>query len=388
MSTETIPRGYRRAEHVYGLRNHVIVLSSVHCVNPFVQEIARRIPGVIPILHQHGCDQMGADLEQTLRTLAGLCSNPNVYGVLIVGLGCENVTPGEILRRTRRYGRVMESINVQDIGDAEDIVSTGTGLVARLKEQAEEQKREAFEIVDLIIGVECGGSDAFSGISANPAVGKVTDQLVHLGATVILSEIPELIGTEKLLAKRGATNEIGEQISARTQRYIRAAEAMGQDLIGTNPTPGNIRGGLSTIEEKSLGCVTKGGSSPIQEIVEYAQAPSRKGLVIMDTPGNDGESVTGLVAGGAHMILFTTGLGTPLGHPIVPVVKISSNSQTYRRMRSFIDLNAGEVLEGKDSNEMADEIFSFMLRVSCGEKTLSEELPGSVVSINRIGPTF
>lgn len=388
MISENKLKGYRRAEHVFGVRNHVIVVSSVHCVNSFVQEIASRVSGVIPVLHQHGCDQMGADLEQTLRTLAGLCSNSNVYGVLIVGLGCENVTPVEILRRTRRYNRVMESINVQDIGDAEDIINRGTRFVARLKEQAEEQKREAFEIGDLIVGVECGGSDSFSGISANPAVGKVSDQLVDLGATVILSEIPELIGTEALLAKRGASCDIGEQISACTQWYIRAAESIGRDLIGTNPTPGNIRGGLSTIEEKSLGCITKGGSSPIQEILQYAQPPSKKGLVIMNTPGNDGESLTGLAAGGAQMILFTTGLGTPIGHPIVPIVKIASNSQTYRRMRSFIDLNAGKILEGICLNEMEDEIFSFMLHVGCGEKTTSEKFPGSVVSINRIGPTF
>jgi len=370
------------------VRNHVIIVSTVHCVNPFVQEIARRVPGVIPILHQHGCDQMGADLEQTLRTLAGLCSNPNVFSALIVGLGCENVTTREILARTKRHNRVVQSINVQAIGDAEHIVSTGTRLLEGLKEQADEQKPETFEIADLVVGLECGGSDAFSGISANPAVGKVSDRLVHLGATVILSEIPEMIGTEELLAKRGATNEIGEQISLRTQRYIRGAETMGRDLIGTNPTPGNIRSGLSTIEEKSLGCVTKGGSTPIQEVVEYAQGPSKKGLVIMDTPGNDGESLTGLTAGGAHMILFTTGLGTPLGHPIVPVVKIATNSQTYRRMRSFIDLNAGGVLEGSSLNEMADEIFRFVLCVGRGKKTLSERFPNSVVSINRIGPTF
>jgi altronate dehydratase large subunit len=282
----------------------------------------------------------------------------------------------------------MQSINVQAIGDAEAIVSRGAEILEGLKKQADQQKLETFEIADLTVGLECGGSDAFSGISANPAVGKVSDRLVQLGATVILAEVLEMIGTEEILAKRGVTPGIGEEISLRTGRYIHAAQSMGQDLIGTNPTPGNIRGGLSTIEEKSLGCVAKGGSTPIQEVVEYAQAPSKRGLVIMDTPGNDGESLTGLVAGGTQMILFTTGLGTPLGYPIVPVVKIASNSQTYRRMHSFIDLDAGQVVAGTSLDEMGDEIYRFILRVGRGDKTLSEKFPGSVVSINRVGPTF
>lgn len=382
------PLGFRRSDNVFGIRNHVIIMPTVHCANPVVQRIATSTSGVIPILHQHGCNHLGDDREQVIRTLAGVCNNPNVGGVLLVGLGCENVEVDEVFSRIRKLNRPVRRLLIQDVGDIDELIRLGTEYISEIKSVVEKQLKEEFDISQLVVGLECGASDSFSGISANPAVGMVSDKLVELGATTILSEIPELIGAERLLLKRIANKDHQARLLLKIQRYLDTASSLGEDLVVANPTPGNIRGGVTTIEEKALGAVTKGGNSQINEVVEYAEAPSEKGLIIMDTPGNDAESLTGMVAGGAHLILFSTGLGTPLGHPIVPVIKIASNTKTFEKMSSFTDLDSGSVLQGKDIAEVCDAIFQLLIDVARGRKTISENWSSWEIAINRIAPTF
>lgn len=380
--------GFHRSDNVFGIRNHIIIMPTVHCANPVVRQIANSISGVIPIFHQHGCGHIGDDREQIIRTLAGIGNNPNVGGVLLIGLGCENVEVDEVFDRIQKLNRPVEKLLIQSVGDIDELIRIGAEYISRIKSVVDNQIREEFDISQLVVGLECGASDSFSGITANPAVGIVSDRLVGLGATVILSEIPELIGAEQLLLERISNKDNQASLLSKTRHYIDIASSQGRDLVGTNPTPGNVRGGITTIEEKALGAVTKGGSSQINEVVGYAEAPSQKGLVIMDTPGNDPESVTGMVAGGAHLILFTTGLGTPLGYPIVPIIKISSNTEIFRKMPSFIDLDAGGILNGQSISEVSDAIFQLLLDVACGGKTASEKWSNGEIAINRIAPTF
>jgi len=337
-------KGYRRSDGLFGIRNHVVVMSTVTCANSVVEKIGKVDADIISITHQHGCTHMGADTEQVLRTLSGTCDNPNVGAVLLVGLGCETANVNEIASRIDHSGKMVEMLVIQEVGDVRKIMDIARESLRRIKQFVSKQQRSDFDISSLTVGLECGGSDPFSGITANPAVGLVSDKLVELGATVILSEIPEMIGAEAPLESRIPNDAIRQKLLVRIKDYVQMAKDAGGDLRGCNPSPGNIKAGLSSIEEKSLGCIVKGGHSEINEFVEYAGRPKCKGLVVMDTPGNDPESVTGMVAGGANLVLFTTGVGTPVGNPVAPVVKISSNTKMYRRMSNFIDIDAGRII--------------------------------------------
>ena len=387
MSTIEI-RGYLRKDGLVGIRNHIVVMSSVSCANSVVEQIARTDPDIIPITHQHGCTHMGADTEQVLRTLSGTCNNPNVAGVLLVGLGCETVNVSDIASRIDSDGKLVKTIVIQEIGEIQKIMNTARNYLQQIKEFVSQQQRSDFDIKNLIVGLECGGSDPFSGIAANPAVGLVSDRLVELGATVILSEIPEMIGAEAVLESRIQNEAVKQKILERIKDYIQMIKDAGGDPRGCNPAPGNIRAGLSTIEEKSLGCIIKGGRTSINEFVEYARRPLCKGLVVMDTPGNDPESVTGMAAGGANLILFTTGTGSPIGNPVAPVIKISSNTKMYQRMSNFIDIDAGKIIGGTQVEAVADEMFEFIIDVCNGRQTAAEINNCREFSVNRIGPTF
>jgi altronate dehydratase large subunit len=381
-------KGYRRNDGLFGIRNHVVVMSTVSCANSVVEQIARVNADITPITHQHGCTHLGADREQVLRTLSGTCDNPNVGGVLLVGLGCETANVKKIASRLDHGGKIVETLVIQEIGELRKILDAAHGSLCRIKEFVSKQERSDFDISCLTVGLECGGSDPFSGITANPAVGLVSDKLVELGATVILSEIPEMIGAETCLESRIPDDAVKQKLLDRISDYVQMARDAGGDLRGCNPAPGNIKAGLSTIEEKSLGCIIKGGHSDINEFVEYAARPKCKGLVVMDTPGNDPESVTGMVAGGANLVLFTTGVGTPVGNPVAPVVKISSNTKMYRRMSDFIDIDAGKVIGGVPVQDVADEIFEFLLDVCCEGLTATEVNNCREFAVNRIGPDF
>lgn len=381
-------KGYRRENGVYGIRNHIIVVSSVICANSLVERICRMNEDVIKITHQHGCDHLPSDRDQVIRTLVGIANHPNVGGVLLVGLGCENVTVDAIFSRISRENRIVKKILIQDIGNREQIVGRANEYIAEMKKHILNCEREEFGLSDLIVSVKCGGSDSFSGITANPAVGNASDRIVEGGGTVLLGEVPEMIGAQDALKSRMNEQNVYSMLISRMNYYIEAAKKEGSDLRGTNPTPGNIRAGISTLEEKSLGAIIKGGTTPIRDFIAYAQKPGTKGLVIMDTPGNDAESVTGMVAGGAHVVLFTTGLGTPLGNPIAPVIKISSNNRIFAHMRDFIDINAGKIVDGAKIEDIGQEIMEFLVEVCNGKKTASETNGSMEFSINRVAPTF
>ncbi|MEW6624482.1 MAG: UxaA family hydrolase [Bacillota bacterium] len=381
--------GYMRSNGQVGVRNHLAVISSTVCANRVVQGIAAQIPGVVPILHQHGCAQLGVDREQTARILAGMGSNPNAGAVLVVGLGCESLGADLIASEIDKTIKPVEYLVIQKEGGVNKSIQKGSRLAAKLLADLSQVSRQTIYFEDLIIGTECGGSDAASGLTANPATGLVADKVVEKGGTVILSETTELIGAEHLLAKRALNLKIKKRILEIVRRMEEKAVAMGVDIRSGNPTPGNMEGGITTLEEKSLGCIRKGGHSPVMEVLDYGEPPKKKGLVIMDTPGHDIESMVGMAAGGCQVIIFTTGRGTPAGCPLVPVIKVSSTSGCFNNMEDSIDINAGLVLEGKETLAgVAERLYAELEQVVCGKLTKSELMGHFEFAINRIGPTM
>jgi altronate dehydratase large subunit len=380
--------GYRRANGTVGIRNHVLVLPSVMCANHVVDRIGRAVPEVVTVGHPTGCSQVGADFEQTKRTMAGFAANPNVGAVLVVGLGCETNESKALAAEIAARGQRVEVLGIQETGGTTETIARGIEIVRGLLAEVAGFERVPCPVSDLILGTECGGSDGFSGITANPALGYASDRLVAEGGTVILAEVPELVGAEHLLAAR-ASASVGAKLYEMIERVEQRARAMHVDMRGGNPTQGNIAGGLTTIEEKSLGAAYKGGSTELREVVEYAERPSERGLVVMDTPGQDIEQMTGMVAGGAQIVVFTTGRGTPTGSPIAPVIKVATNSAMFAKMRENMDVNAGTILDGTRSLEqVGDEIFEWIVDAANGRAPAAEVLGFNDFAINRIGPSF
>jgi len=378
--------GFRRPNGRVGVRNHVLVLASVHCVNGVVERIGWEVPGVVALPHIYGCSQLGEDLAQTLRVLRGYAAHPNVGAVLLVGLGCETLPTADLVDSLREEGHRVELLLVQEVGGSRAAVRRGKELATQLLGEVGELRREPVSLSELIVAVECGGSDAWSGVTANPVVGAVADAVVAHGGTVIMSEVTEFIGAEHILAARAASPRVAEELLRAVARREGVAKGMGVDLRGAQPSPGNMEGGLTTIEEKSLGAIAKGGTTPVREVVPYGTRPSSRGLVIMDTSGNDLESVTGMVAGGAQVVLFTTGRGTPVGNPIAPVIKISSNTPLYERMRDDLDFDAGPVLRGKPAGEVAEGLAALLFEVIGGQPTRAEEWGHREFAIEPRGP--
>ena len=381
--------GIKRPDGKVGVRNQVVVLPSVVCASEVCNAIAQKVKGVISIPHTHGCTQLAHDAQQTARTLIGIGRNPNVAAVLVIGLGCEMIEPSSIAFGIEESNKLVRSLVIQEIGGTPKAIKEGIKIVQEMLAYASRFKRERVSMDSLILGVECGGSDACSGLSANPALGITSDLLIKEGGTVILSETTESIGAEHILAKRAINRSVAKKILQIVKRTERQARSFGVDIAKANPTPGNYKGGITTLEEKSLGCVMKGGSSRVMEVLEYAETPTQKGLVLMDTPGQDAESVTGLAAGGAQIIAFTTGRGTPLGSAIAPVIKIATNSYVYSKMRENMDINAGEIITGNKSvQDVGEKILREVIRVASGKLTKSEILGHREFAINRIGPSF
>jgi altronate dehydratase large subunit len=380
--------GYKRPDGKCGVRNHVMVLSSVSCANGVVNAIGRELPEVKAVTHPEGCGRGLADVEITGRTVAGLCKNPNVASILIVGLGCEFMKAPQLAEQAQASGKRVESLVIQEQGGTRKTTARGIQIARNMLAEAGSLKREPCGWDKLVLGLECGGSDALSGVTANPLVGVAADWLVAQGGTVILSETTEMIGTEEVLKKRAANPEVGEKLYGMIKDHTAfVKEALGP-FAGMVISPGNIEGGLTNITEKSLGCIIKGGTTPVVEVVGYGVEPSVGGLVLMDTPGSDVFSLTGMAAGGAQIMLFTTGRGSPVGFPIAPVVKIASNTELFNRMEDDMDVNAGRLIEGVSIGEAGDELIDLIKRVAEGEQPKAEINRQDCLSIHTVGPAF
>jgi len=345
-------------------------MSSVVCANSVVEAIARQVPGVVPITHSVGCGRTG---EIAMRTLSGLGQNPNIAALLIIGLGCEESIAPDIANTVAKTGKPVEYLVIQSEGGTTETTRKGIGIARKLLAHVKGQKRVKADVEHLIVGLECGGSDAFSGVSANPAVGVAADLVVAEGGTVILSELSEMVGTAHLLKQRAATAAVAEKIDAYVALGTEAAAWGAKRGYAGAVSPGNVAGGLTNITEKSLGCITKGGTSTITDCIPYAMKPKTKGLVIMETAGYDIESMTGMVAGGAQVVIFTTGRGSPAGHALAPVIKVVSNSNTYKKMPGDFDVNAGTIIDGDEVIEsVGKQIFELLIDVSSGKQTRAE----------------
>ncbi len=389
MSKKTGFDGYARPDGSAGIRNHVAVIPSVACANGVVAAIARELPDAVPLPHGHGCGRGGEDLGIHFRTLANLAANPNVYGALVVGLGCEVVKAEYLAERMSHSGKPVEFMNIQEVGGSRRAADRGVEIVSGMLAGAARQVKEQFPLSAVVLGLECGGSDAFSGVTANPSVGLVSDWLVGEGGTAVFTETTEMIGTSHILERRSRNEDVAREVAARIAAAERRANEILGPLAGQVIAPGNMDGGMSSIREKSLGCILKGGSSVINEVVDYAEPPREKGLVIMDGPGYDAESIAGLAAAGCQLMIFTTGRGNPLGFPLLPVIKVASNSRLYAGMEDDMDINAGAVLEGKTLQEVAEDIKDLVLRVLDGEPTKAEiNRQDGILCLYTVTPSF
>lgn len=393
-------RGYRRADGSFGFRNHILVLPSVHCANKVAERIANTVlysdaertreTSVVYVTHPHGCSELAYDAAQTKRVFAGTGANPNVYGVLVVGLGCEGVPAQAVAQEIQRLApyKKVAYLTIQESGGVEKSVAQGARLVREMLAEALLAQKSEGSLANVVLGTECGGSDSFSGLSANPSLGVASDIVIGQGGSVILAETTELIGAEHILAERAADPTVRQAVLDTVRGFEQAVIEAHADIRGANPSPGNIEGGLSSIEEKSLGCIYKAGNQPVLAVKGYAEQISGKGLTLMNTPGNDIEQLSGMVAGGCNICVFTTGRGTPTGSPVTPTIKLASNSAVFDTMRDAIDLNAGTVLEGKKSlQEAGEEILEFIAAVSQGKLTKAEMNGQNDFSIWRLATT-
>ena len=378
--------GYRRSNGTVGIRNHVLILPTVSCSTETARIIAGQVEGAVTFQNQQGCGQMGADAKRTIDLLIALGSHPNISGVVVVGLGCETAQPHKVAEEIGKSGRPVKTTVIQEEGGTLGAITKGVRYATEMVLSASMEEKVPCDVSDLIVALECGGSDPTSGVASNPSMGYASDLLVAAGGTTILSETTEFIGAEHVLAGRAADEKVASDILNIVHRLEQSTKERGEDLRGGNPSPGNIAGGITTIEEKSLGCINKGGSSPTVEVLEYGEKPSRKGLVVMDSPGFDIDSIVGMVAGGAQMCVFTTGLGTPVGNGLVPVIKLTGNPMTYEKMKDNIDINAGVILEGsKTVEEVGQEVYDEMIRVANGKRTKAEVFGFSEFGIWRCG---
>ncbi|WP_340371428.1 UxaA family hydrolase [Peribacillus sp. FSL E2-0218] len=382
----TLFKGYRRTDGKVGIRNHVLLLPTVVCANQVVNRIQQQVPGTVAIPHQHGCSQVGDDKERTHQVLVGMGKNPNVGAVLIVSLGCEVMKADQIRDEIRETGKPVIWLDIQNEGGSVKTIQKGIDSARKLVMDIQQIPKEDISLSEIIVGVKCGGSDSTSGLCSNPALGKASDLIISEGGCIVMGETTEIIGAEHIVAEKAVSDDIRHKLYSYVERFEKEIERMGVDMRGGNPSPGNIEGGLSSIEEKSLGCISKAGTSPLQGVVEYAQSIPGKGYYFMDSPGNDIECVSGMAAAGVQVVCFTTGRGTPTGNPIVPVIKITGNELTGKRMNDNIDMDISSVLQGKETLDQAGKrIFDEIVDISSGSLTKAEILGHQEFSINRIG---
>lgn len=382
--------GYRRQDGGVGTRNYVGVLSTVICANEVAENISRQVAGTAAFLHHQGCCQTPVDIERVNDVLIGLAKNPNLASVLLVSLGCESTDVKKVAETIGESGKRVETIVIQEIGGAARASAEGILLAQSMVAQASEQRRESFPLSELVLGLKCGSSDTTSGLSSNPTVGILSDLAVKEGGVSILGEVTEFIGAEHLLAKHAKDEKTGRKIIDLVNKMENRAMQMGFDIRGGQPTGGNIKGGLTTIEEKSLGAIAKAGEAPIQAVYDYGVKPDVKGLVVMDSPGREPEILTGLAAAGVNVIAFTTGRGAPQGFPFVPVIKLTGNENTWKNLQDHMDFSVVSIMEGTETlDEAGKRLFSEVVDVASGKRTKAE-ISGytSSMDIYMVGPVI
>ncbi|MGI5973589.1 MAG: UxaA family hydrolase [Oscillospiraceae bacterium] len=383
--------GYVRPDGQVGARNHVAVIPCVTCAGDVASAVVRQVAGTVGYFHHQGCCQLPPDLDRVTDTLISLGKSPNVGAALIVSLGCEGTDHERLIAELRKTGKPIRVIRIQELGGVSAAIKEGIDAASELVMAISGLQRQPVGIDRVTMAIKCGASDTTSGMASNCVIGYVADKLVDLGATVVFGETTEFLGGEHLLARRAVSKEVGEQIYNIVNRMEARAKSIGCDMRRGQPTPGNMEGGLSSIEEKSLGAIVKSGTRPIQGVLEYPEAiGNRKGLWIKDTPGREPEILTGMAATGAQFMMFSTGRGAPQGFPTMPVLKVCGNPNTYERMRHDMDLNAGRIITGEKSiQEVGEEAFSAALEILSGRQTRNETLGyHSSIDIYTLGPVI
>lgn len=384
--------GYRRKNGKVGVRNEIWIIPTVGCMNNVATSIERQaqkyvkgnVEAICTFTHPYGCSQMGDDQENTRTILADLIQHPNAGGVLVLGLGCENSNIDVLKNYLKDYD--TDRVKFLVAQEHEDEIQDSLDIIADLADIVSQDKREEIDASELIIGMKCGGSDGLSGISANPTVGGFSDLLISKGGTTILTEVPEMFGAETILMDRCENKELFNETVDLINNFKEYFKSHNQTIY-ENPSPGNKKGGISTLEDKSLGCTQKSGKAPVVGVLQYGQCVKNKGLNLLSAPGNDLVAATALAASGAHIVLFTTGRGTPFASP-VPTVKISSNSRLYANKKNWIDFNCGELVEGVSLDTLSNDLFEYVLSVASGKKVKSEEAGFHDMAIFKQGVTL
>jgi len=382
--------GYRRPDGRVGTRNYVLIVPTSMCASHEALQISTiaeftlydrlkypNVDGVVAIPHNKGCGcQDGSTIDVMLRTLSNYADHPNVGGVVLIDLGCEKTNLAQVekylLKREKAFAKPVAKIGIQEVGGTQAAIQQGLKEVERMLPLINEVSREACPVSELVLGVKCGGSDGFSGISANPALGRAADLLVRSAGTVLITEVPEFCGAEHLLATRAKDVETGRAVYRMVDWYKEYASKFGA-VLNNNPSPGNISGGLLNITIKSLGAIAKAGTTRVEGVIEYAETPTQRGLNLMQGPGYDQESTPGLVAAGATVVVFTTGRGTTIGNAIAPVIKLASNTPVFERMSNDLDLSAGGVIDGTETiDEVGQRVFEHVVAVASGLQAKAE----------------
>lgn len=387
-------QGYRRADGRVGVRNEVWVIPTVSCVNQNIRLIAEQaaalckdvpnVDGIFAITHPYGCSQLGDDHKTTQQMLADLVCHANAGAVLVVGLGCENNYIAEFKKVLGEYDPTRVKFLVAQ--EVEDEISAGVELIEELVSYASTFKREDCPVSELVVGLKCGGSDGFSGITANPLVGAFSDRLLACGGSTVLTEVPEMFGAETILMNRAVDRVVFDK-TVNLINDFKDYFVSHKQPIYENPSPGNKAGGISTLEEKSLGCTQKGGTGQVTDVIGYAGRVCKKGLTLLSSPGNDMVAATALAAAGCQIILFTTGRGTPLG-TVVPTIKVATNSELFSRKANWMDFDAGRLLTGTPMKQLTDEFLQHIIAVAAGQPTKAEHMGFREIAIFKNGVTL
>ncbi len=361
------------------MRNLVAVVATTGCINELPKLISRGIPDTIPLGHNLSCSHLGDDLKRSMWTLANLAGNPNIFGAVLVGMGCEQMSPEKIYQDIQKMEKPVELLMLKEVEDWDKLVRKGRNAAQRMSDQASRQGREEAELGEMVLGIKCGGSDTTSGVVSNPVAGFVADRIITEGGTVVFTETPEILGAEHVLAKRAINKAVADRVLGAARNMERRIMEMGVDLRGSEPTPANIAGGLTTIEEKSLGAIIKAGTAPLQGVLDYGETPSGRGLYFMDGPARTAELLVGIAATGCQLMVFSMGGGlpsllpmlpaAPALFPLMPVIKMSGNPDGYEKRKDLIDIYVGSVIEAGETIDQAGErLLREVVSVASGQK--------------------